>query len=413
MLLRDASLIDQPLQGTGLLRQFSTWTAMFFWVVACVGSPLYLLPSGLPQIGDLLLVLAALAVIASGVVSMPFHARGFLGVTSLFVAYVFAVSAFWAHQMDDAHFMIVPLFYLFNLLVCVTFLSLHDRLGVRFLNWTLVALLGAVASQVAATVLLSGGSPRDTGTFNNPNQLGYFAILVASLFWSASRASGLWKPLVLVTPAVYFACLYLALVSQSRAAIASLALLLVLSMVGRRRIAALCTIAVGALAIAFNVGVGDYQRFEARVEHRSSGYGEEAEVRGYDRILRYPEYTIFGAGEGGLERFWGSTHELHSSLGTVLFSYGLVGLMLFLGIFWNIVRVSGWASLIYILPVFCYSLTHQGLRQAEFWMLLSLLVAVGPPQTKGVLGRTRDSADDGESVPTRSDDARAEELAAC
>ena len=54
------------------------------------------------------------------------------------------------------------------------------------------------------------------------------------------------------------------------------------------------------------------------------------ESRGYNRIYEYPEQILLGAGERGRWRFGpGHEHELHSSFGTVLFSYGIVGFVLF------------------------------------------------------------------------------------
>lgn len=51
--------------------------------------------------------------------------------------------------------------------------------------------------------------------------------------------------------------------------------------------------------------------------------------RGYDRICKYPEYLLFGAGEGAHYRFAEKSlflGEIHSSWAGVLFYYGIIDL---------------------------------------------------------------------------------------
>src|SRR5918994_582076 len=76
-----------------------------------------------------------------------------------------------------------------------------------------------------------------------------------------------------------------------------------------------------------------------RVDSRLGTIGEQGDDslagRGYDRIWRHPEHLVFGAGEGaGLRftEFGGLVKEMHSTLGTVLFSYGIVGFSLFVAL---------------------------------------------------------------------------------
>ena len=99
--------------------------------------------------------------------------------------------------------------------------------------------------------------------------------------------------------------------------------------------------------------------------------------------------TAFGAGEGGFERLTQiadkQTKEFHSTLGTILMSYGLVGLAFFGLLLLVIFGRAPLASIAYLGPVMLYSITHVGVRFSEFWIFLALVYAQarygswGPP----------------------------------
>jgi hypothetical protein len=98
--------------------------------------------------------------------------------------------------------------------------------------------------------------------------------------------------------------------------------------------------------------------------------------RGYTRILQWPVYLAFGAGEGVLER-WGQPFELHSMFGTLLFSYGLPGLGLFLLLMALLLRRHPRNFVVYVTPILLYSLTHQPMRQWMMWGVFVLLAWLG------------------------------------
>ncbi|HEY1064471.1 MAG TPA: hypothetical protein VGE52_00115, partial [Pirellulales bacterium] len=107
-----------------------------------------------------------------------------------------------------------------------------------------------------------------------------------------------------------------------------------------------------------------------------------------DRIWNHPEYLLFGAGEGAYTRFHSHINlELHSSLGTLLFCYGLIGLLLFFRTIAVLVRDCGWRVLWYFAPAMAYGLTHNGLRQTEFWLIAVLIVCIHARTTKSINAR--------------------------
>ena len=70
------------------------------------------------------------------------------------------------------------------------------------------------------------------------------------------------------------------------------------------------------------------------VYSRIQGIGDDSddslEGRGYYRINEYPQYWLFGAGEGEYSRFRHQRMEFHSTLGNIQVSYGIVGSLLFI-----------------------------------------------------------------------------------
>jgi hypothetical protein len=65
------------------------------------------------------------------------------------------------------------------------------------------------------------------------------------------------------------------------------------------------------------------------------------------------------------------------SLAIILFSYGVVGLSLFLAAIWCLYRLSSEGRFLYLLPPFLYGITHQGLRFTFLWLLLAVLAILG------------------------------------
>jgi hypothetical protein len=114
-----------------------------------------------------------------------------------------------------------------------------------------------------------------------------------------------------------------------------------------------------------------------RGAHSDASFFQE---RGYDRIWRNQQYLVLGAGEGGLSRFDDTAYvkgmEIHSSAGTILFSYGIAGALLFLVFMWRLIRGARARLVITLLPPLLYTGAHQGLRFTMLWVVLAVFVAL-------------------------------------
>jgi hypothetical protein len=223
-------------------------------------------------------------------------------------------------------------------------------------------------------------SYRGTVFFNNPNQLGLHALVVASLMALIHRRInfGVIKVSIALT-----GCAYLALLSGSRAALGGIAVLLFLLVFSNPRVIVATTVAaIGLLTVGGPVtraiDVAQDRALEDR--HPDQSFAEE---RGYDRMVQHPEYMLVGAGEGDVDRFRDratTAGEIHSSFATMVFSYGIVGLALFVAFLWRVVRGAPLRSALMLLPILVATLAHNGLRLTMLWVLLAIFLALQLPK---------------------------------
>jgi len=350
------------------------------WSAYILLFPIYIFKSGLPQPGDLLIFALLPFALAHSPRLQP-AARRPLRWLLIFTGYVIVINLFWSvalnkWAMNLKHgFFMSPIFYIYNALLFVTVLLLYRRFGARFLWLTVRLTLLSLFFQVVISFLYRTGSARDTLLFNSPNQLGYYALLSACILLLGQRRLGVSSLQVTVG---LLMCSYLAFLSASKAALGSLGILVIAGVFNSLRSMLIAVAVFGALLVVSEPLVDAIHRTQSRIQNDENlGFFEE---RGYDRIVNNPEYWPFGSGEGGYDRFADTTligdHELHSSLGTLFFCYGLAGTLLFGAFLAAIVRGLGLRNTFLMLPALAYGMTHQGLRFTLLWVLLAMLIAL-------------------------------------
>ena len=368
-------------QKLGLqLRSMRRDPLLVLWGLWILLDPIYVFNSGLPQPGDLLILLLAPLALARWNGRLSLRSAGAVRALVWFVGYAIASAILWsvlegAWTIETKRgFAMAPIFYIFDAIVFLVVLVMYERYQVRFVTLTVRLILISVCFQFVMTFIYSrGGSLRMYGLFNSSNQLGYFAILTASILLLAQRASRMSTVWILVGQ---LCAAYLALLSASRAALISAALLMMAAVLDRLR----AVLAIGLVA-AFLIFVAN--PFESAIERSRTRIATDQhlgllEERGYDRMVDHPEYLILGAGEGGYIRFKETSaigsHELHSSAGTLVFCYGIVGTALFCVFLLRVMRGATMRRVLLLLPPAAYALSHQGLRFTMFWVLLALVV---------------------------------------
>lgn len=345
-------------------------------------NPFYMFPSGQPQPSDFLAVIAIFLVLSGIAGRLSIHRQLYL-FGFLFTFWVSIVNfGFFLLYPGNFDFLISSLFYIYNVSLLILFVTLADKFGERFLclvGWGIVL---SAALEMFIVVTGVGSEGRVTGSFNNPNQMGYWAILNLSSWLMINRTArhGLIDLFVFVSSA------YVIVISTSRAAIGGL-LILVLCMLFFYRIdkkVAIAAVFLASLLFLINPAMIEKltspfldlsSRLEVRVEQK--GYTDSAGGRGYDWITTYPQYAFLGSGEGQLDRFQvpNGPREIHSTFGSLLFSYGVVGVIFFLGIIAAVFRHADMRAWMLLAPSMFYGLTHNGLRFSLLWVFLALTFA--------------------------------------
>jgi hypothetical protein len=343
------------------------------WSVAIVVGPFYLFGSGQPQIDDYVIAVLFVATVLVHGAAIKGEFRQPLRMLGWFVLYVVVVNVTWSVVRGEWQIARISRFYLFNVAAFALFLILYRVARVTALRVTMHALAASLFCQAVLSSVFPARGLRAMVFFNSPNQLAYSAIGAGCLFFAGAvylRPSRMYQALVLLS------VLYLAAISLSKAGIGAAVILAVVVIL--RRPAVPLLVGVCVVLANFATGMGDDLLAKVQTRFGSNDRSDTIAGRGYDRIGNHPEYLILGAGEGEPERFETvlERHEMHSTLGTILFSYGILGFGLFCGFIATVWRRVGSTLFMYSLPLFAYGMTHQGLRLTLFWLFFAYILCL-------------------------------------
>lgn len=344
------------------------------------GSIFYVFPSGLPQPADLVLCIG----IAMG--ALAYFGSSKTTVTTLFIigasfaAYTFLINIVNYVYIPDKTFLFSSIYYIFNFLVFLFLKYLSEKGSGEFGSKIYIAVVAAVFAEMIFVYLISykGLGVRAIGTFNNPNQLSYWTLLSVGIL-VALRYPYNFKPLDYLLLTMLFV---MSLATLSKAGIVGIAFIILCLAFTRligpvARSVIFVTFVIGSIyalsdITAFFAQAVQIEKVATVVDRFGSVQGDESlEQRGYLRIFEQPHYLLMGAGEGGYQRFsW--PYEFHSGIGTLIFSYGITGTLLFCAFIFRIFRRLPpifWCTLF---AMILYGLTHQNIRFTYFWVYLAV-----------------------------------------
>ncbi len=357
--------------------------ALIMWAIFLISTPFYVLNAGMPQPNNLLILLL-----------LPYAKRWRRGwhpsltytlkPLQQFIIWATIVNYGWAvinWRFDYKEYGLFPIYFLFNYFILFIALAAYNKHRDQFLWLTLYCVFIAVVLQVVLSFISPAGRTRGSLYFKSPNELGYYALLAACLL-AISR-----KRLEFGMAKAGFAlisCAYLASICASRAALGGIALLYLLLVVSNpRMIVAGAIVAVALLVVGgpvFDSIEISQERF-AVAQHVDTSFSDE---RGYSRLWKHYEYLPLGAGEGDWPRFdepGRKAIEIHSGAATILFSYGVVGLFMFLRFIVRVLRGATTRAMWMMSPVLLYTIAHQALRFSTLWLVIALFIAIKTPQT--------------------------------
>jgi len=350
-------------------------------------TPLYIFSSGgiQPAHGILFLFILTQANQLLRIFLIEKHASSVLFILTI---WAFFREGFGAIAHNDIRALLPAIYWLYNFLLfaaVVTFLRTREReraLELAVPGAVLVAFFGILLLGYSLTIDSEGF--RSVGTFNNPNQLGYFSVCVASLMlllWKSKNIKGR-------TATVYLAvAAFLSIVSLSKAAMVAVffagALVLWPKKLNLRSLTT-SVIGIGITLTAayslFNAENPNDINFVRRLNQIGQDQDDSLEARGYFAFLDGNAlHLIFGLDSTEVQNIVG--HEVHSTIFSVFNTYGLIGLalfLIFLGLWClRLYKNFGFNAFLYIAaPPMLYGITHNGTRFTIFWILLSASFAL-------------------------------------
>lgn len=385
------------------------WTKIFL-ALYLILKPYYLFHSGGLQVADIFLILAFLSFIVVAKLNKDIRKNLFETVASNKLLIIFTISTLTINAAyflftPDVKFLMSVLYYIFSLLA-VTLFSFFAQ-SKNFLESISRVFKINLLIQLGIFLLGIGKDygERYMGTFNDPNQFGYYILLsfffiyiikillarkervfpylfIASflVFQSASTGVFLGMAFFLIAIAIYNVKDRLRITyTKVRKFMYALVILIVIT-----PLALLVASQRTTNQPIYSDLDSSYedQVIVKRVSEKFSKAEGEADVslweeRGYDKIFYYPEKMLYGAGEGALNRFTKASHEaeIHATFPSILFYYGIIPLLILLR--WIYVKVKDSdprIKIVYIaLAVESFTLLNQ--RQALFWVILVIVSA--------------------------------------
>lgn len=272
----------------------------------------------------------------------------------------------------------------FYLLFSLMVFNLSRRIPALGVSWYVASgVFVAVGVAIVGLVILgdratNSSGLRTLGTFNNPNQLGYFAVCVLSLAYCLRLTHKLHFTLLII---LLTCATFLAALSLSKAAMVSVLVgLLGVGFVAGSKRASMWT---GIFFLAFSIALAIFvissgYAADLSAAQRLADIGSQDDDslagRGYVALLDHGTPAVL-FGHGYVDTLQIVGHEVHSTIFSFFVNYGIIAGIAFLAflVAWaaKIHRSFGLPGVALIaLPPMLYGLTHNGSRFSIFWILV-------------------------------------------
>lgn len=237
---------------------------------------------------------------------------------------------------------------------------------------------------------------RYMGTFNDPNQFGYFIVLSAAFLYVIEDVLKIRKRAVVM----YLISLILIFASASTGMLMAMTILFVLHIIRRIKsiikwisknlgkifVTAICIMAV-VLVIVSNVDLKNLvietleqsiqnmtiaERLQGKIDKAESSNSSLIEERGIDKLIKYPQYLIYGSGQGYFDRFTKAAFqiEVHSTLPGIWLYYGIVPLIILLIWIYESIKKVRLKYMIPYIALLIESFTLYNQRQLLLWIII-------------------------------------------
>lgn len=378
-----------------------TAAAVLFFLLFIFLKQFYLFPSGGMEAADVCLFASFFMLLCDCMRRRPERLLQ-LKTESLFyvfLASVLMINAYYGIRLGRGEFFKYTCFWIFNACAIWSFCYLAEYGGKAFL--TGINRVVKVNIGVQLLIYLSGhgrifreywGAIRYQGTFNDPNQLAFFLFMMILLLYLYRCRFGDRS-----FPVFYVLVLPVIAASKSTGILLGffvftiLAVLYGLYQIGCKKGVSvkvwILGICMGVLifglflwwiwpAADFDVKTVDYNML-TRIQEKiwKVAHGGLLGLfldRGMEKLVLYPQYLLYGAGEGSFDRFTlaSQVNEIHCCLFSVMFCYGLIPtscLLVWLGRKLRRIDAAMTSAVIGLLAESFFLVNY---RQPMFWMIL-------------------------------------------
>ena len=248
------------------------------------------------------------------------------------------------------------------------------------------------------------GEIRRTGFFNNPNQLGYYAVIMLTVLLYLREYFSKFQRIVLFAGASWAIIL-----SLSKAAILGAFGLLFIYLLFYQKERTLTKLLLQFVLLTI-FGLSIYYLFFSNSEfvlNNETLYAMRYRIlhmlnendsdlisgRGYGRVMELGSNFLWGMGEGAYYRFEVKANaEIHATFISLLVSYGVLGFAGYIVFFGKCLvhKELTIRNLTVMTGMFLYSITHNGIRNTLLWIILAVLfmdnerLDFGIKQSKGL-----------------------------
>ena len=321
----------------------------------------------------------------------------------IFLVFAIMINAFYHKVVPDPRFLFSSLYLIYMGVVVYSYDSginkglidkiryiLYGNLIIQFLIYS--SGLGRLYYE-----LWEEGATRYMGTFTDPNQFGFY-IFIVLLFAYLTKHE---KADTYLFPITSVMGIFLVIQSKSLAAFLGLAVLYTLALlrfigekfrVNKVILCAMLILTTAGVVYYFiptsdfrieNVEYTTVNRIRYKIYNviYADGIKDILRERAAEKIINYPEYFIYGAGEGNYERYYPEpVNEIHSSFINLFFSYGLIPFAILMGWFKKRLKGLNAVSLVCFITILIESMFLVNYRQALFWVLWITLFYLNEPQ---------------------------------
>jgi hypothetical protein len=362
-------------------------------------APLYLLPSGSVQLVDIAII--ALFITIFNDITVREFRESFKHITPFipFVIWTLIVNICYTISRDRISYVLASVEIIYTILILLGLSISLKRLfiGRKYIDYMFYTILGSciITMLFPKDILPSMG--RTTLSFNNPNQLAYYSLLILTsvvlINYMLIKNHDTTPVHVAITIVVTILANAFVFMSASRAGLISCILTNIILLYIYIKEYAIKTLIVIPIVIVIALPVGSVfskGQFISKAFDDTLNRFRTTQIMDMEdmdqRTLGYFKYkgtysVIYGDGgifePDAIVQFKVFFKEVHNSVLGIFLAYGIIGGILFLaaaaGFYWQM-RLP--YRFFLLLPIIIFNMTLYGLRFRFFWMTMALLSAV-------------------------------------